>query len=73
MGTDDDFALARYRNDGCLDTSFGVEGKVTTDISNVYLMNINFCCSSYVVPRLTAFNSNFNPTTIPAPPKQCYR
>jgi uncharacterized delta-60 repeat protein len=27
----DDFALARYNNDGTLDTSFGTGGKVTTD------------------------------------------
>lgn len=29
----DDFALARYNLDGTLDTSFGGDGKVTTDIS----------------------------------------
>ena len=28
---DGDFALARYAADGCLDTSFGAEGTVTTD------------------------------------------
>jgi uncharacterized delta-60 repeat protein len=29
----DDFCLSRYNDDGTLDTSFGVDGKVTTDIS----------------------------------------
>ena len=28
-----DFAVARYNPDGSLDTSFGTEGKVTTDFS----------------------------------------
>src|SRR5262245_37609274 len=28
-----DFALARYNNDGSLDTTFGVEGKTVTDFS----------------------------------------
>src|SRR5262249_41641099 len=28
-----DFALARYNEDGSLDTTFGVGGKVTTDVS----------------------------------------
>jgi uncharacterized delta-60 repeat protein len=28
-----DFALARYRNDGSLDTSFAIDGQVTTDFS----------------------------------------
>jgi uncharacterized delta-60 repeat protein len=32
-GTDFDFALARYDSDGTLDTSFGSDGKVTTDFS----------------------------------------
>ena len=40
-GMEDDFALARCLSDGSLDTSFGVSGKVITDISNRYLMNIN--------------------------------
>jgi len=31
-GSDTDFALIRYHADGSLDTSFGVEGKVTTPI-----------------------------------------
>jgi uncharacterized delta-60 repeat protein len=31
-GTDRDFALARYNTDGSLDNSFGVGGRVTTDI-----------------------------------------
>lgn len=30
-GTDDDFALARYNTNGGLDSSFGGDGKVTTD------------------------------------------
>ncbi len=32
--TNDDFALLRYNTDGSLDTSFGGNGKVTTDMSN---------------------------------------
>lgn len=40
-GMEDDFALARYLSDGSLDTSFGVSGKLTTDISNRFLLNIN--------------------------------
>ena len=40
-GMEDDFALARYLSDGSLDPSFGVSRKLTTDISNRYLMNIN--------------------------------
>lgn len=31
-GFDDRFALARYNSDGTLDTSFGVDGKITTSI-----------------------------------------
>ena len=31
---DDDFALVRYNTDGSLDTAFGSDGKVTTDIDN---------------------------------------
>src|SRR5438067_512338 len=30
-GSNDDFALTRYNSDGSLDTSFGSDGKVTTD------------------------------------------
>ncbi|MDL2357258.1 MAG: putative Ig domain-containing protein, partial [Pseudomonadota bacterium] len=29
-----DFALARYNSDGSLDSSFGVNGKITTDLAN---------------------------------------
>jgi len=29
-----DFALARYNEDGTLDTSFGSDGKMTTDFTN---------------------------------------
>lgn len=32
-GVNNDFALARYNSDGSLDTSFGNNGKVTTDIN----------------------------------------
>jgi uncharacterized delta-60 repeat protein len=32
-GTTSDFALARYRQDGTLDPTFGAGGKVTTDVS----------------------------------------
>jgi uncharacterized delta-60 repeat protein len=32
-GTTSDFALARYRQDGTLDPTFGTGGKVTTDVS----------------------------------------
>ena len=46
IGADDDFALARYLPDGSLDASFGVEGKVTTDISNSYLLNINMATAT---------------------------
>lgn len=31
-----DFALARYNNDGSLDTTFGTDGKVTTDFDSIY-------------------------------------
>jgi uncharacterized delta-60 repeat protein len=31
LGTDDDFALARFTASGALDQSFGISGKVTTD------------------------------------------
>ena len=31
-GTNDDFALARYDIDGTLDTTFGTDGKITTDV-----------------------------------------
>ncbi|MGX7666376.1 T9SS type A sorting domain-containing protein [Flavobacterium pedocola] len=31
---DADFAMARYNNDGSLDTTFGIGGKVTTDFGN---------------------------------------
>jgi uncharacterized delta-60 repeat protein len=34
-GTDYDFALVRYNNDGTLDTSFSGDGIVTTDIGNL--------------------------------------
>jgi uncharacterized delta-60 repeat protein len=33
VGTNDDFAVARYNIDGSLDTSFGVGGKITTDFT----------------------------------------
>ena len=32
-GITSDFALSRYHPDGSLDTSFGTEGKVTTDVT----------------------------------------
>ncbi|MGF1986717.1 MAG: DUF4347 domain-containing protein [Nostoc sp. ZfuVER08] len=32
-GTDNDFAIARYNNDGSLDTTFNSTGKVTTDFN----------------------------------------
>jgi len=35
-GTGYDFALARYNSDGSLDTSFGTDGKVTTDFGSSY-------------------------------------
>jgi uncharacterized delta-60 repeat protein len=31
VGTEQDFAIARYNTDGTLDSSFGVDGKATTD------------------------------------------
>ncbi len=34
-GNGSDFALARYNTDGSLDTSFGTNGKVTTDFSEI--------------------------------------
>ncbi len=34
-GSDDDFAVARYKTDGSLDTSFSADGKVTTSIASV--------------------------------------
>jgi uncharacterized delta-60 repeat protein len=34
IGSTDDFALMRYNADGTIDTSFGMGGKVTTDINN---------------------------------------
>lgn len=33
-GNDTDFALVRYQNDGSLDPTFGVDGKVSTDFGN---------------------------------------
>src|SRR5262249_19564603 len=36
QGTDYNFALARYTNDGALDNTFGLGGKVTTDFGNGY-------------------------------------
>ncbi|MGZ8190947.1 MAG: hypothetical protein ACXWTS_06915, partial [Methylococcaceae bacterium] len=33
-GSNDDFALVRYNSDGSLDTSFSVDGKITTDIGS---------------------------------------
>ncbi len=33
-GSNMDFALAKYKTDGTLDSTFGTNGKVTTDISN---------------------------------------
>jgi uncharacterized delta-60 repeat protein len=35
VGGNEDFALARYNIDGSLDTSFGHDGKVTTDFSSL--------------------------------------
>ena len=35
-GTDDDFAVTRYNEDGTLDTTFGVSGRVTTSIGTGY-------------------------------------
>src|SRR5207237_3436161 len=35
-GTSNDLALARYNPNGSLDTSFGKDGKVTTDLSAGY-------------------------------------
>ncbi|TAN65573.1 MAG: hypothetical protein EPN17_16395 [Methylobacter sp.] len=35
-GTYNDFALVRYNTNGSLDTSFGVDGIVTTDLDNSY-------------------------------------
>jgi len=40
-GVDYDFALARYNPDGSLDESFGPDGKITTDFSGVFRVNIN--------------------------------
>jgi uncharacterized delta-60 repeat protein len=33
-GNSDNFALSRYNSDGSLDTSFGTNGKITTDFNN---------------------------------------
>ncbi|WP_051385046.1 T9SS type A sorting domain-containing protein [Flavobacterium enshiense] len=33
-GSSSDFALVRYKSDGNLDTTFGIDGKVTTDIES---------------------------------------
>src|SRR5690349_4354939 len=38
---DEDMALARYHADGTLDTDFGDGGKVRTDFSGVFRVNIN--------------------------------
>jgi competence ComEA-like helix-hairpin-helix protein len=40
-GIDEDLALARYNSDGSLDPGFGNGGKVTTDFSGVFRVNIN--------------------------------
>ena len=40
-GIDEDMALARYNRDGSLDPGFGNGGKVTTDFSGVFRVNIN--------------------------------
>ena len=40
-GIDEDLALARYNSDGSLDPGFGSGGKVTTDFSGVFRVNIN--------------------------------
>ena len=40
-GIDEDMALARYNSNGSLDPNFGDGGKVTTDFSNVFRININ--------------------------------
>ena len=34
--SDSDFTLARYNDDGTLDSSFGIEGMVTTDLGSIY-------------------------------------
>jgi uncharacterized delta-60 repeat protein len=34
IGSNDNFALARYNSNGSLDTTFGTNGRVTTDFSN---------------------------------------
>ncbi len=34
-GSNDDFALARYNADGSLDTTFDVDGKLTTDFASL--------------------------------------
>ena len=36
MGGNEDFALARYNNDGSLDTTFDADGKVTTDFGSSF-------------------------------------
>ena len=40
-GIDEDMALARYNSNGSLDLNFGDGGKVTTDFSGVFRININ--------------------------------
>ena len=39
-GLDDDFAVVRYNTNGSLDTSFGTDGKVTTNITDDYAVSL---------------------------------
>jgi uncharacterized delta-60 repeat protein len=45
-GTAYDVAIARYNTDGTLDTSFGVDGKVTTDFGSSYDFGLSIAIQS---------------------------
>ena len=62
-GGNSDFAVARYNNNGTLDTSFGVDGQVTTDVGgedHVYSMVLQSDGKVLVAGySLNGTNSNF--------------
>ncbi|PYE52999.1 delta-60 repeat domain-containing protein [Deinococcus yavapaiensis] len=57
-GTNDDFALVRYNSNGSLDTTFGTNGKVTTDFG----MSADFAYALVVQPdgKLVAAGATYN-------------
>lgn len=55
--SNDNFALARYNSDGSLDTSFGINGKTTTNFDSVITTTIQQSDGKFVV---AGTNSGFN-------------